>query len=85
MEYFVKILCVIVLTTILSLTTCQNVENLPSQTKHEHSAPANTGSERQNNREKLDKPKKTWPNHFYNVITFLLFLHLMLIIVTDFC
>lgn len=59
----------------LSLTTCQNTENSPREPL-EPLVPANMRRvpERQYNQGKL------WTAHFANVITLLLFSHLMLII-----
>lgn len=70
MKYFVQILCVI-LTIVLSLTTCQHA----SRERTEH--PADIKRRLPNAQQNQVK----FPiNGFFNVIVFLLFLHLMLII-----
>lgn len=73
MKYFVQIVCIIMLIIVLSLTTCQHIENSPRK-QTEHPVPANT--KRLPNRVKFSNGF----NGFANVIVFLLFLHLMVII-----
>lgn len=75
MQYIVQILCVIMLTVVLSLINCQQTENSPrGQTGHP--APANIRRlpNIQRNQEKFSA------NRILNVIVFLLFLYLILII-----
>lgn len=78
MEYFVRILCVIVLAIILSLTTCQNIATTPLIKQEDEDKGFSAHITR------LERKYNLLPIQFANVITFLLFLHLMLIISNKF-
>lgn len=74
MEYLVQILCVIMLTVVLSLISCQHIENSSrEQTGH----PVPTNIRRLPN---IRNQERFSAYSTINVIVFLLFLHLMLII-----